>query len=274
MQSATRKSSVPARADKLPQLRAVHRAIDILDYLAKHGPSGLQTLHVGTGISKGALRRLLSTLAARRYVRLGLSDGMYRANVALPRGPGSHTITQVGRLVEVARPHMVALTAQTRWPCELHLYERGRIRILESTRSMTPFDNRPGLGPDSKLNIFAAAAGLAVLASRGDEFAARLVEAMKNDERWSLSRFRITPARLLGELREIRRKGFATRRVSQGRFAARNAIAVPIFDNAEAIGALSLIWNRKFATEDKFAAQYLGALQAAAEAITKGLASE
>lgn len=262
------------QADKLPQLRAVHRAIDILDYLAKRGPAGLHTLHIGTGLSKGALRRLLSTLAARGYVRLGLSDGLYRANVALARGAGSYAIMQIGRLVEVARPHMIALTERTEWPCELHLYDRGRIRILESTRSMTPFDNRLGLGPDSELNIFAAAAGLALLASRGDDFTLRLIDALKGEERWCLSRFRISPARLLGELGDIRRKGFATRRVSQGRFHARNAIAVPIFEKAEAIGALSLIWHRKSATVDKFAAQYFGALQAAAEAITTSLARD
>ncbi|HEY8579406.1 MAG TPA: helix-turn-helix domain-containing protein, partial [Beijerinckiaceae bacterium] len=57
-----------------PQVRAVHRALDVLDYLSANGPSSLQRLHAGTGLSKSALRRLLSTLVQRRFVRMGLSD--------------------------------------------------------------------------------------------------------------------------------------------------------------------------------------------------------
>lgn len=256
---------------RVPQVRSVHRAIDILGYLAEHGPAGLQRLHEGTGISKGALRRLLSTLVERHFIRMGITDGMYRTNVSAPMVINSQVIVRVGHLVEVARPHMIALTERIHWPSDLHLYNRGRMRILESTHGMTLFGKTTGLGPDAELNIFAAASGLALLASRGDDFALQLVDELKNEELWSLARFRISPARLLDDLREIRRKGFATRRATQGKFDNRNAIAVAIFDGTEAIGAITLSWHRKSATVDAFAAQHLGALQSAADAISQRL---
>ena len=259
------------RDGSVPQVRSVHRAIDVLDHLAEHGPAGLQQLHVGTGISKGALRRLLATLVERHFVRMGITDGMYRTNVSAPMALNSQTIVQVGHFVELARPHMIALTETVRWPSDLHLYNRGRMRILESTHGMTFLGSRTSLGPDAELNVFAAASGLAVLASRGDDFALRLVDELKNEELWSLSRFRVSPARLLEDLREIRRTGFATRRTTQGKGYNRNAIAVAIVDGTEAIGAITLNWHRKSATADEFAAQHSSALRSAAETISQRL---
>jgi len=247
----------------------VHRAIDILDYLAEHGSAGLQQLHVGTGISKGALRRILSTLVERHFIRMGITDGMYRTNVSAPIALNSQSIFHVGHLVEVARPYMIALTEQIRWPCDLHLYNRGRMRILESTHGMTLFGSHTGLRPDAELNIFAAASGLAFLASRDDSFALQLIDELKNEELWSLSRFRISSARLLDDLRHIRQKGFATRRATQGKFDNRNAIAVAIFDGGEPLGAITLSWHRKNASAEAFAGLHLGAMQFAAEAISK-----
>jgi IclR family transcriptional regulator, mhp operon transcriptional activator len=183
----------------------------------------------------------------------------------------SQAIVHVGHLVEVARPHMIALTGHIRWPCDLHLYNRGRMRILESTHGMTLFGKHTGLDPDAELNIFAAASGLALLTSRDDGFALRLIDELKNEELWSLSRFRMSPARLLNDLRNIRQKGFATRGATQGKFDNRNAIAVAIFDGRGPIGAITLSWHRKFASAEAFAAQHLSALRCAADAISRRL---
>jgi IclR family mhp operon transcriptional activator len=201
-----------------------------------------------------------------------MTDGMYRTNVSAPMAINSQAIVHVAHFVEIARPFMVALTEQIRWPSDLHLYNRGRMRILESTHGMTYFGTNTGLRPDAELNVFAAASGLAVLASRGDAFALRLVDELKNEELWSLSRFRISPARLLEDLDAIRRKGFATRRATQGKFDNRNAIAVAIGDGAQAIGAITLSWHRKVATADDFAAKHLDALRSAASSISRRLA--
>ena len=99
----------------------------------------------------------------------------------------------------------------------------------------------------------------------------KLVDELEQHEFWSLSRFGLKPARLVEELKEIRRKGFAVRRVNQGRVDGRNAIAVAIVQGRAPIGALTISWQRQLMPADKFAAHHLEALQAAAKAISDGL---
>ena len=254
-----------------PHVRAVHRALDILDFLSANGPSSLQRLHAGTGLSKGALRRLLATLADRRVVRLGLSDGMYRANIAAPGRVDAERTARIGRLVETARPHMLALTAQVRWPSDLHIYANGRMHILESTHGLSPFGVEDAPGPDSELNIFGCASGLAWLATLRDADALALVEQLAHDEFGALSRFGVSPARLLADLATVRAQGYASRRVSQRRQDHRCAIAVAITAPDGAIGALTISWRREAMSVEDFAALHAAPLRRAAEAVSKAL---
>ena len=253
------------------QTRSVHRALDVLQFLSENGPSGLHKLHMGTGLSKSTLRRLLATLVERRFVRTGISDAMYRSNTALPDHPRAGLIVQIGQLVEVARPHMLALTTAARWPVDLHIYVHGRMQILDSTRGLSPFPPSQMLKPETELNVFAAASGLVFLAALEDERVLAIVDELKNDMFSSLARFGVTPRRLLKDLADIRKRGFATRRLSQSTPGDRNAIAVPLFEKQAAIGALSMSWKRELMTADEFAAQNLAALKAAADEISASL---
>jgi IclR family mhp operon transcriptional activator len=253
------------------QIRSVHRALDVLEQLAQRGPSSLQQLHAGTGLSKSTLRRLLATLVERRFIRMGISDGMYRTNIATPTAIDAELTLRIGRLVEVGRPHMTALTEQVRWPSDLHIYVPGRMRILESTHGLSPFGRYTGLRPDAELNLFAAASGLSFLANKDDAFVLNLVEELEQEEFWSLSRFGVPPARLIEELSEIRSRGFAKRRLTQGRLDGRDAIAVTVFEGKEPIGGLTISWQRQLMGADAFAALHLDALKSAAKAISDGL---
>ena len=265
--------SMPGRAtENVRPIRSVHRALDVLETLVERGPTGLQQLHAATGLSKSTLRRLLATLVHRRFVRQGISDGMYRSNVATPKGIDPELTLRIGRLVEIARPHMLALTRRVRWPSDLHIYTNGRMRILESTHGLSPFGRSSGSMIDSELNLFAAASGLAFLASRHDDFALRLADDLESDEYWSMSRFGLTPSRLLAELRKVRRAGFATRRITQGRQDGRNAIAVTIFEGGSSVGALTISWQRELMSAEAFAAQHVASLQSTAGAISDALA--
>lgn len=257
-------------ATELRQTRALHRALDVLECLAQ-GPASLQQLHAATGLAKSTLRRLLATLVGRRFIRQGISDGTYRTNVATPSGVDAELTVRIGRLVEVARPHMLALTQDVRWPSDLHIFAGTRMRILESTHGMSPFGDRTVLGPDAELNLFAAASGLVYLSERDDAFVIDLVRRLKDEEFWSLSRFGVSPPRLLQELEEIRRRGFAKRRVTQGRPGNRDAIAVAIHEGRAPIGALTIAWQRQLMSADDFAALHLERLRAAALAISEAL---
>lgn len=256
------------------QARAVHRALDILQFLGEHGACGLHELHRGTGLSKATLRRMLATLAARGYVRHGLTDRMYRSNIATPLALGQDEAPRIGRLLSAARPHMIGLTESASWPVGLHYYVSGRMRIIETTHGMSPFGEAQGVPIDSELNLFAAASGLAWLAANRDATVLKVVEGLAHSPMWSLSRFGITPQRLLAELGDIRNRGWAKRRTAQGTLDNRVGAAVALFDKRQPIGALTLTWHRDAMSDAEFTAAHLNNMQAAATAINAALSTD
>jgi IclR family transcriptional regulator, mhp operon transcriptional activator len=249
------------------QTRSLHRGLDILDCLSR-APASLHELHKGTGLPKSTLRRLLATMVERRYIRRGLSDGIYRTNIAIPGGaPAGLTVRYAG-LVEAARPHMIALTAEVKWPSDLHVYHAGRMLILESTHGLSPFPTKKTAGPDLELNMFAAASGLAFLAASGSEFMAQVIEQVHDHEVWSPARFGLTTQILKREIREVRQRGFAVRRVTQTNEDGRNAIAVPVYEDKQPVGALTISWRKELMQPIDFAKRHLDSLKRAADLIT------
>ena len=259
--------------DQLAQTRSLHRGLDILDALAQ-GPASLHELHLRTQLPKSTLRRLLATMVERRYIRRGISDGIYRSNVGIPSAAHGELTFRFGRLVEVARAHMMTLTQCVKWPSDLHVYHAGRMQILESTHGVSPFEIPQSGSADTELNMFVAASGLAYLAALDEAQVQAILELTQDDEVWSPARFGVTPAQLHRMLADVRGRGYATRQVSQNKPQDRNAIAVPLFQAGQPVAALTIAWRREHMKPEAFAALHLEGLQAAAssisEAISKG----
>lgn len=250
--------------------RSLERAIDILELLAARGPSALHELHGASGLSKTTLRRLLDTLTRRHFVRRGLSDGVYRSNVTIPtRGNQTHQ-ARVARLVHVAAPLLLRVNDSIRWPIDLHVQHQGRMQIIESTCTISPFGFKDPYRPELELNIFAAASGLCYLSTLSDERVVKLIDALRDQELWSLARYRISPQRLFHELAEVRKKGYARRLVNQTDQKGFHAIAAPIFSGKHGIGAVSLRWPRSYLSVAAFAERYAEELRSLANAISTG----
>lgn len=257
---------------EVSKVRALHRGLDILEFLAANGPSGLHRIHLGTGLPKSSLRRLLATLVERRFIRVGLSDGMYRSNIATPIGVNAHESVLIGRLVEAARPHMLKLIEQVKWPNDVHVFANGRMRIIESTHGQSPFAGQ-NIHVETELNMFVAASGLAYLACLPDADCLAIMEDCRNDEFASPERYGVTPRALLAELAAIRAAGFAERKTSQLRPENRRAIAVAIRSAEGPVGALAIAWPKQLMTAEAFAATHLPAMMAAAAAISNEIAA-
>lgn len=249
------------RKGELKQARSVHRALDILEHLADKGASNLHAIHLGTGLSKATLRRLLATLSDRGYVRRGLTDRIYRSNVATPLALEREDAPKIGRLFETARPHMIALTREISWPVGLHYYVAGRMRVIETTHGLSPFGHTRGVPIDYELNIFAAASGLAWLSANNEPAVLDVIKRLADDEKWSLSRFGIAPDDLLNELTMIRQHGWARRRTTQGKLDDRIGAAVAIYENSNPIAALNITWHRDAMSYEEFSSRHLGALK-------------
>ena len=254
----------------LLQTRSLHRGLDILDELAK-GPASLQKLHELTGLPKSTVRRLLATLVERRYIRRGISDAIYRTNIAIPTSTHGEMTFRYGRLVEVARPYMMQLTEVVKWPSDLHVYHGGRMQILESTHGLSPFETARGAHTDTELNMFVAASGLAYLARLELSEVTQIFDFAKLDDRWSPTRFGVTMSALAQELNNTRTRGFASRRMSQMKEDNRSAIAVSISQANRAIGAITLIWRRDYMTVNDFGMKYSGVLTDIASKIGKSI---
>ena len=248
--------------------RSLDRAIDILELLSIRGPSALHQLHNASGLSKTTLRRLLGTLMRRHFVRRGLSDGIYRSNVTIPtRGDQSHQ-AKVARLVHVAAPLMLRINDSIRWPIDLHVQHRGRMQVIESTCMISPFRFDYPYRPELELNIFAAASGLCYLSTLPDERIEKLIESLRDQELWSLARYRISPQRLFQELAAVRKNGYARRLVNQTDQQGFHAIAAPILSAKRAVGAVSVRWPRSYLSVAGFAERYAEKLMNLADGIS------
>lgn len=255
--------------------RSLDRAITVLEVLARDAPCSLHLLHERTGLPKSTIRRLLGTFSRRHFIRQGISDGLYRTNIALPWAAEREYAAMAARLVEVAKPHMLRLTEKVEWPSDLGIYRSGRMVRIESTQSISPLNMDTLKYVDREVNLFGTANGLAYLSALDDAEVLDIVRALQADPEWGLARVGIDEKTLLRELKDFRKTGYAARRKGHRNTAVswqHDSIAVPINDGRRATGALSLKWLRRYMTTERFAQKYADELKATAAAMSAELA--
>ena len=256
------------------QNRSLDRGLSILGSLSTHGASSLQDLHARTDLPKSTIRRLLGTLIERKIVRRSLSDELYRTNISLPMQRKPRSGQGEGALVDCAVPHMIELTRSAGWSCDLHIFERRRSRVIESTRPLSPFFQYERQ-IDLEVPVFASAAGLAVLATWRDREVLKLVDEIGDDPLWGLYRLGMTSRHLLTNLRRMRSLGYAVRAAQwRGQTPLAdtlNAIAQPVLRGPTAVGALAFLWPKGFLSAEQFAEAHLAKLREATAAISADL---
>ncbi len=255
--------------------RSLDRGISVLEALGGHGACSLHLLHELTKLPKSTLRRLLATLVKRRLVRQGLNDRLYRISISLPTLSRAEASPVTAEIVEAASPHMQALTTEIGWPSDLHIRHESRMRVVESTRVLSPFHVHGG-GIDLEVNIFGSAGGRAFLMSLDEESLDSLYEETTKHPTFGPSRFGLTLEKLKYELFLMRKAGYGFRRAGYlGESTPDdklNAIAVPVRKgDGELVGALTLMWTRIYLEHEAFASKFLDRLQLAADAISADL---
>ena len=258
--------------DKSPETtRSLDRAIDILEILSTAGPCALHEVQRLSGLPKSTVKRLLEALARRNLVRRGLSDGAYRLNIAIPQ-PGDATHgSRVAQLIRAASPHIIELTAKIGWPVDLHIFNQGRMQIIETTHALSPFDRGKPDIYDVELNVFAAASGIAFLSTLPDDEISVLIETLAPDPRFSMQSFKVTATRLFREVEEARKTGFARRLIGQTGAGDFNAVATPIGSSGSCAGAISVWWPRTYLSETEFLKDKSATIAATARAIFEAL---
>jgi len=255
--------------------RSLDRAITVLETLARSGACTLADLNRQTGLPKSTLRRLLATFRRRGMVRKSFSDGRYRSNIAMTVAQGSLLSPRAARLVDAALPHMTTLTHQVGWPSDLHIPALDRMRVIESTRPLSPFYLWRG-GLDAEVNMFGSASGLLYLSQLGEPALRALLARMSADPIWGPGRFGLKEEQLRGELADIRKQGYAPRRSGYlGETSPDdrlNAIAAPLSEQGRMVGAITMCWVRDYMSAEAFAKRHIAALSATARRISDELA--
>ncbi len=254
--------------------KSLDRGITIIELLAQQGDCSLAELHRHSGISKASIRRLLATLVERRLVRRSLADGRYRGMVTLPVSAGQKMSSQHAWVVDVAIPFVAELTRVVEWPSDVHLIAGERMRVLDSTRPLSPFHLYRGL-VNHEVNIFGSAAGMCCIAEMGNEAFRRIAAHTKGDGRWGLERYRMSNAEYLPHLEATRRRGYGVRitsvAVEKRLDDGLAAIACPIYAGRELMGAVSLLWPKGYLDTESFAHRYLVQLKDTTREITLAL---
>ena len=121
-------------------------------------------------------------------MRRSLADGRYRTSVTMPVSAGVPVPAELAFVVDVALPHVIALTAEISWPSDIHLLDGDRMRVLDSTRPLSPFHLYRGV-VDQTVNIFGSASGMSCLASMSDAAVDRIAAHAEDDPLLALERF-------------------------------------------------------------------------------------
>lgn len=256
------------------QNRSLDRGITIMEILARTGANTLAQLHNQSGLPKSTIRRLLGTLQARRLVRRSLSDKKYRINITLPVSTGAAVPKDLAIYVDVAMPILSELTREIDWPSDVQIVDQFTMRVIDSTRPLSPFHLYRGI-VNRSLNIFGTATGLAVLAALRDEHVREFIAQTKGDRIFGLERFKLSEEAFFKELEKTRQRGYGVRfsnyvgeTVIEDGLAA---IGVPISKSGTVIGAISLLFPRKLMSPNAMADRYLVKLTATARKISDDL---
>jgi IclR family mhp operon transcriptional activator len=247
-------------------IRALERGLVVLRMLEGNPGLSLHEISRLTKLAKPTLLRILRTLDQLGYVRRGLTDQLYYANMRFAASP-----TEMHRsvLAEVAASILDKLCQEVLWPSDLAVYDDGFMHVQETSRRRSPFMmNR--LVTKFRIHMLQSGMGRAYLAycgsARQDAIVAQL--AASTDPRNRLAKNRATIERMIAE---VRRKGYATREtgyfVTQPMEARVSAIAVPVMHDDDVLGSINLVWISQAATEEQFVERHLARLVESAEEI-------
>lgn len=252
-------------------VRSVARALQLMQALQRLGAASLAALQAECALPKPTLLRLLRTLQAERVAWRAAGDGLWRP--AFELRPTQIRKPAHQRLIDAALPPLEDLRRSVVWPSDLAVREGRTMLLLETTRRASGLAvNRDEIG--HRIDLLRSAVGRAWLSAAPAAETARLAAAL---------------ARPLGTTREavqarmdtiaaaVRRDGYAERDAAFGgrdepidRFDDQlAAIAVPVCDGGRVLGAINIVWLRRFDAKAALVERHLAELQRTAARIAQ-----
>jgi IclR family transcriptional regulator, acetate operon repressor len=211
----------PGAKAKLKSVRAVERAVEILEAFSKDRPSmSVLEIQKEVGLSRPTVYRLLETLAAKGLIRVHGTPQRFSLDYGVQRLAQSW---QSGLdPIAAARPILGRLHDETKETVALMIArDQQSLCVLEFPSPHVLAVSR-GIGPIG--HVARGATGKAILAFMDDKAREAVLSTLPKD---------IDKAGLLADIAKTRRDGF---RISRGEiFAGAIAIAAPYFDHAKRV---------------------------------------
>jgi IclR family mhp operon transcriptional activator len=253
------------RSSRNDSIRAVERAIDVLQALNRRPLSTLHDLHRETGLPKPSIVRLLRTLEAKGLATQASGYGTYQLLGRVKSlSSGYH---QEPLIIEVAEERMIAFTRQEGWPLALALFDVDAMIVRACTIPYTSLSMLHS-SLNMRLSMVSRAMGRAYLAHCAPNEQRILIEMLKRsaDPEEAMAQNNTAMARMIADVHE---RGYATRDPLIG--PRSRTIALPVHDNGRVVASLGFTWIAAAMLMQEAVEQYLPRLREIADAISDAL---
>jgi len=249
-------------------VRAVERAMQILQELNLQPYTSIARLHARTSLPKPTLVRILKTLEEAGYVENDQRLGGYQVTAQVSSlSSGFHKEPMV---VEAGRAWAIAVTRKHQWPVSISLLDRDAVVVRFSTvpdSSMSPFHATVNM----RLPLITRGMGLAYFAFTQPEEFELIVDMLRNskDPENAMAHHPRELMRLVNHVREV---GYATR-ARHVEPTNSNTIAVPILNaDGRVMASLGLTYfSSAFKSQAEACDRYAPILKSAASEISQEL---
>jgi len=253
--------------EKHVPIRAISRSIAVLQAVNRAGSLSMMDIAHASSVPYPTACRIVQTLLHEGLIEREPARKRYRPTALVQTL--SHGFQDDGRLATAARRHIVAMTKEFGWPISITTHVGHRMVVRDSTHAITSltFNN---YYPGYTLPILECASGQAFLAFCSPEERKSILDTLRAiPENSANNTLDLFESNILVE--EIRRVGYA----AKGRNKYNNnpgktsSIAVPVLQNGEPIGALSLIYFASAMRPSDAVDKYLAPLQKVAQTVAE-----
>jgi IclR family transcriptional regulator, mhp operon transcriptional activator len=221
-------------------IRSISRAIAVLQSINRRGSLTMMQIADAAEVPYPTACRIVQTLLFEGLIEREPARKRYRPTALVQSL--SHGFQTDDRLVQVARPHIVALTKKVAWPVSIATRVGQSMMVRDSTHTLTSL-TLSNYYPGFTLPLIECASGRCYLAFAPDEERESVLAGLKTlpgdvDPR------NLKLVQSGSMLEEIRQLGYATK--GRNRYTATpgrtSSIAVPVFENGEFVGSLTFIF--------------------------------
>lgn len=252
-------------------IRAITRGLSVLQAVNRGGSITMMEIARTSQVPYPTACRIVQTLLHEGMIEREPARKRYRATALVQSlASGYHDDS---KLVEIARPHIEALTDKLLWPISITSRVGAHMMVRDSTHTRTSLTLN-NYYPGFTLPIMECSSGKAYMAFCSDGEREHLLEGLRTIEGAAekMATLLLSNDSLL---REVCNQGYATQ--SRNAYTANpgktSSIAVPIFRGEEVAGAITIIFFSVAMPMEKAISQFVAPVTETARAISRELSA-